>query len=85
MIFISAQRWPAPSKGVHDDYHLFPFNFFDSLDEMRKSLTWFGDEVVPAGFKATDLLLHFAYDPGSGELCSFPKGKKIMVWFTSMF
>ena len=53
-------------KGVHDDRHLFPFNSFDSLDELRKSLTWFDDEAVPAGFKATDLL-HFAYDPGSGN------------------
>ena len=26
-------------RGVHDDHHLFPFNSFDSLDEMRKSLT----------------------------------------------
>ena len=33
---------------------------------MRKSLTWFDDEAVPAEFKATDLL-HFAYDPGSGN------------------
>ena len=53
-------------RGVHDDYHLFPFNSFDSLDEMRKSLTWYDDEAVPAGFRATDLL-HFAYDPGSGN------------------
>ena len=53
-------------RGVHDDYHLFPFNSFDSLEEIRKSLTWFDDEAVPAGFKATDLL-HFAYDPGSGN------------------
>ena len=53
-------------RGVHDEHHLFPFNSFDSLDEMRKSLTWFDDEVVPEGFKATDLL-HFAYDPGSGN------------------
>ena len=53
-------------RGVHDDYHLFPFNSFDSLEEMRKSIKWFDDEAVPAGFKATDLL-HFAYDPGSGN------------------
>lgn len=53
-------------RGVHDDRHLFPFNSFDSLEEMKKSFTWFDDEVVPAGFKATDLL-HFAYDPGSGN------------------
>lgn len=53
-------------RGVHDDRHLFPFNSFDSLEEMRKSLTWFDDEVVPAGFKAADLL-YFAYDPGSGN------------------
>lgn len=52
--------------GVHDEHHLFPFNSFDSLEEMRKSLTWFDDEAVPAGFRATDLL-HFAYDPGSGN------------------
>ena len=52
--------------GVHDDRYLFPFNSFDSLEEMRKSLTWFADEVVPEGFKETDLL-HFAYDPGSGN------------------
>ena len=52
--------------GVHDNRHLVPFNSFDSLEEMKKSLTWFDDEVVPAGFKATDLL-HFAYDPGSGN------------------
>ena len=52
--------------GVHDDRHLFPFNSFDSLEEIKKSLTWFDDEVVPEGFKATDLL-HFAYDPGSGN------------------
>ena len=52
--------------GVHDNRHLIPFNSFDSLEEMKKSLTWFDDEVVPAGFKATDLL-HFAYDPGSGN------------------
>ena len=50
--------------GVHDEHHLFPFNSFDSLEEMRKSLTWYDDEAVPAGFRATDLL-HFAYDPGS--------------------
>ena len=53
-------------RGVHDDRHLFPFNSFDSLDEMRKSLTWFDDEAVPEGFKGADLL-HFAYDPGSGN------------------
>ena len=52
--------------GVHDGHHLFPFNSFDSLEEMRKSLTWYDDEAVPAGFRATDLL-HFAYDPGSGN------------------
>ena len=52
--------------GVHDDRHLFPFNSFNSIGEMRKSLTWFDDEVVPEGFKATDLL-HFVYDPGSGN------------------
>lgn len=53
-------------RGVHDDRHLFPFNSFDSLEEIKKSLTWFDDEVVPEGFKATDLL-HFVYDPGSGN------------------
>ena len=53
-------------RGVHDDRHLFPFNSFNSLEEVSKSLTWFDDEAVPAGFKATDLL-HFAYDPGSGN------------------
>ena len=52
--------------GVHDEHHLFPFNSFDSLEEMRKSLIWYDDEAVPAGFRATDLL-HFAYDPGSGN------------------
>ena len=52
--------------GVHDEHHLFPFNSFDSLEEMMKSLTWYDDEAVPAGFRATDLL-HFAYDPGSGN------------------
>ena len=53
-------------RGVHDDRHLFPFNSFNSLDEMRNSLTWFDDEAVPEGFKGADLL-HFAYDPGSGN------------------
>ena len=53
-------------RGVHDDCHLFPFNSFDSLEEMKKSFTWFDDEAVPEGFKAADLL-HFAYDPGSGN------------------
>ena len=53
-------------RGVHDEHHLFPFNSFDSLDEMKKSLSWFDDEAVPEGFKAADLL-HFAYDPGSGN------------------
>lgn len=52
--------------GVHDDRHLFPFNSVDSLEEMRKSLKWFDDEAVPAGFKVTNLL-HFAYNPGSGN------------------
>ena len=52
--------------GVHDEHHLFPFNSFNSLEEMSKSLTWFDDEVVPAGFRTKDLL-HFAYDPGSGN------------------
>ena len=52
--------------GVHDEHHLFPFNSFDSLEEMKKSFTWFDDEAVPEGFKAADLL-HFAYDPGSGN------------------
>ena len=52
--------------GVHDDCHLFPFNSFNSLEEMCQSLTWYDDEAVPAGFRATDLL-HFAYDPGSGN------------------
>mgnify|MGYP000945417873 CR=1 FL=1 len=52
--------------GVHDDCHLFPFNSFDSLDEMKKSLSWFDDEAVPAGFTATNLL-HFAHNPGSGH------------------
>ena len=52
--------------GVHDEHHLFPFNSFNSLEEMSKSLTWYDDEAVPAGFRATDLL-HFAYDPGSGN------------------
>ena len=53
-------------RGVHDNHLLFPFNSFDSLEEMRKSFTWFDDEAVPEGFRATDLL-HFAYDPGSGN------------------
>ena len=53
-------------RGVHDEHHLFPFNSFDSLDEMRKSMKWFDDDAVPAGFKTKDLL-HFAYDPGSGN------------------
>ena len=53
-------------SGVHDEHHLFPFNSFNSLEEMSKSLTWYDDEAVPAGFRATDLL-HFAYDPGSGN------------------
>ena len=53
-------------RGVHDEHHLFPFHSFDSLDEMKKSLSWFDDEAVPEGFKAADLL-HFAYDPGSGN------------------
>ena len=53
-------------RGVHDEHHLFPFNSFNSLEEMCQSLTWFDDEAVPAGFRATDLL-HFAYDPGSGN------------------
>ena len=52
--------------GVHDEHHLFPFNSFNSLEEMCQSLTWYDDEAVPAGFRATDLL-HFAYDPGSGN------------------
>lgn len=43
-----------------------PFNSFNSLEEMKKSLTWFDDEAVPEGFKGADLL-HFAYDPGSGN------------------
>lgn len=68
-------------RGVHDDRHLFPFNSFDSLEEMRKSLTWFDDEVVPAGFKATDLL-HFAYDPGSGNYAlSLREEDNGMVYF----
>ena len=53
-------------RGVHDEHHLFPFNSFNSLEEMSKSLTWFDYEAVPVGFRATDLL-HFAYDPGSGN------------------
>ena len=53
-------------SGGHDDKHLFPFNAFYSLEEMEKALNWFDDEVVPAGFQAKDLL-HFAYDPGSGN------------------
>ena len=53
-------------SGVHDAHHLFPFNSFDSLEEIRKSLSWFDDEAVPEGFKVADLL-HFAYDPGSGN------------------
>ena len=53
-------------SGVHDEHHLFPFNSFNSLEEMSKSLTWYDDEAVPAGFRATDLL-HFAYDSGSGN------------------
>ena len=53
-------------SGVHDDKHLFPFNAFYSLEEMEKALNWFDDEVVPAGFQAKELL-HFAYDPGSGN------------------
>ena len=52
-------------RGVHDEHHLFPFNSFNSLEEMCQSLTWYDDEAVPAGFRATGLL-HFAYDPGSG-------------------
>lgn len=68
-------------RGVHDDHLLFPFNSFDSLEEMRKSLTWFDDEVVPAGFKATDLL-HFAYDPGSGNYAlSLREEDNGMVYF----
>ena len=53
-------------RGVHDDRHLFPFNSFNSLEEMKKSLTWFDNEAVPEGFKGADLL-HFAYDSGSGN------------------
>ena len=68
-------------RGVHDDHLLFPFNSFDSLEEMRKSLTWFDDEVVPAGFKATDLL-HFAYDAGSGNYAlSLREEDNGMVYF----
>ena len=67
MDFYLKQNGGQPQvAGVHDEHHLFPFNSFNSLEEMSKSLTWFDDEVVPAGFKATDLL-HFAYDPGSGN------------------
>ena len=53
-------------RGIHDEHHFFPFNSFNSLEEMKKSLTWFDDVAVPAGFKSKDLL-HFAYDPGSGN------------------
>ena len=68
-------------RGVHDDRHLFPFNSFDSLEEMKKSFTWFDDEAVPAGFKAADLL-HFAYDPGSGNYAlSLRKEDYGMVYF----
>ena len=67
--------------GVHDEHHLFPFNSFNSLEEMSKSLTWFDDEAVPAGFKGADLL-HFAYDPGSGNYAlSLKEGDYGMVYF----
>lgn len=56
----------SQTNGVHDDSRLFPFNSFNSLEEIKKFLTWFDDEVVPEGFKATHLL-HLAYDPGSGN------------------
>ena len=65
--------------GVHDEHHLFPFNSFDSLEEMRKSLTWYDDEAVPAGFRATDLL-HFAYDPGSGNYALEEKAEIYGQW-----
>ena len=65
--------------GVHDDCHLFPFNSFDSLEEMRKSLTWFDDEAVPEEFKATDLL-HFAYDPGSGNYALSLREEKAEIY-----
>ena len=34
-------------RSVHDDRHLFSFNSFNSLEEMKKSLTWFDDKVIP--------------------------------------
>lgn len=68
-------------RGGHDEHHLFPFNSFNSLEEMKKSLTWFDDEAVPAEFKAT-YLLHFAYDPGSGNYAlSLRKEDYGMVYF----
>ena len=68
-------------RGVHDNHLLFPFNSFDSLEEMRKSFTWFDDEAVPEGFRATDLL-HFAYDPGSGNYAlSLREEDNGMVYF----
>ena len=47
-------------RGVHDEHHLFPFNSFDSLDEMKKSLSWFDDKAVPEGtFTFHSALLSF--------------------------
>lgn len=51
---------------VHDKKHVFPFNAFYSLTEIIDSLKWFDEDALPSGFKVENLL-HFAYDPGSGN------------------
>lgn len=51
---------------VHDKKRIFPFNAFYSLTEIIDSLKWFDEDALPSGFKVENLL-HFAYDPGSGN------------------
>lgn len=51
---------------VHDKHRIFPFNSFCSLEEIVNSLNWFDEEALPSEFKVGELL-HFAYDPGSGN------------------
>ena len=59
-------------RGVHDEHHLFPFNSFDSLEEMRKSLI---GEKMPELSKAID------FDPEGSMFCAYSSKVEALARF----
>ena len=58
--------------GVHDEHHLFPFNSFDSLEEVRKSLI---GEKMPELSKAID------FDPEGSMFCAYSSKVEALARF----